>query len=189
MAVDPKFRFNTAQYATENVLFLEVTSDEFFRHHAKRFEPFDLIYLDGLHTFEQTFRDFCASLSCAHTKTIWLIDDTCPGSYAQAQSSLQRCRQLQKISGEKNKSWMGDVFKVVAAIHDFFPQYSFATFPHHGQTVVWNKWRVDFEPKWNSLETISRLEYSDFVELQGSLFKREAYENIFERIRHNFAQS
>ncbi|NET78583.1 DUF563 domain-containing protein [Okeania hirsuta] len=189
VAVDPKFRFNTEEYATENITFLEVTSDEFFRNHAKSFERFDLIYLDGLHTFEQTFRDFCASLSCAHTKTIWLIDDTCPGSYAQAQSSLQRCRQLQKISGEKNNSWMGDVFKVVAAIHDFFPQYSFATFPHHGQTVVWNKWRVDFEPKWNSLETISRLEYSDFVELQGSLFKREAYENIFEIIRHNFAQS
>lgn len=185
VAVDPKFRFNTNQYATEKVLFLEVTSDEFFRNHAKGLQNFDLIYLDGLHTFEQTFRDFCASLSFANSKTIWLIDDTCPGSYAQAQSSLQRCVQIKQFSGENNQNWMGDVFKVVAAIHDFFPQYSFATFPNHGQTVVWKNWRTDFKPIWNCLETISRLDYSDFIDVQDLLFRREAYDEIFERIKHD----
>ncbi|NEP44420.1 MAG: DUF563 domain-containing protein, partial [Okeania sp. SIO2H7] len=183
VAVDPKFKFNTNRYATKNIVFLEITSDEFFRNHAKDFQPFDLIYLDGLHTFEQTFRDFCASLSLAHGKTIWLIDDTCPGSYAQAQTSYQNCARLKELSQEKGTSCMGDVFKVVAAIHDFFPQFSFATFPDRGQTVVWNQWRKDFQPKWNSLETISRLEYLDFVELQETLFKRESYENIFASIK------
>ncbi|NEP71306.1 MAG: class I SAM-dependent methyltransferase [Okeania sp. SIO2G4] len=52
------------------MVFLEVSSDEFFRSYAKEFESFDLIYLDGLHTFEQTFRDFCAFLAVAHSKTI-----------------------------------------------------------------------------------------------------------------------
>ncbi|MGB3514316.1 MAG: glycosyltransferase 61 family protein [Microcoleaceae cyanobacterium] len=188
VAVDPQFRLNKNKYATEKVVFLEVSSDEFFRSYTEKFKPFDLIYLDGLHTFEQIFRDFCASVACGHSKTIWLIDDTCPGSYAQAQASLNRCRQIQKFSGEKDGSWMGDVFKVVAAIHDFFPQYSFATFPHHGQTVVWHQPRTDFEPKWNNLETISRLEYSDFIELQSTLFKRESYENIFTRIRHDLGK-
>jgi len=186
VAVDLKFLFNKEKYATDKVVFLEVSSDEFFSSYAKDFMPFDLIYLDGLHTFEQTFRDFCASISGAHSRTIWLIDDTCPGSYAQAQPSHQLCQKLKKISGEKNKSWMGDVFKVVAAIHDFFPQFSFATFPDHGQTVVWKKWRTDFQPQWNSLEKISRLEYSDLAELQASLFKRESYENIFEKIKRDF---
>ncbi len=189
VAVDPQFRLNKDKYATDKVVFLEISSDEFFRSYAKDFKPFDLIYLDGLHTFEQTFRDFCATQAYAHSKTIWLIDDTCPGSYAQAQSSLNRCRQIQKFSGEKTASWMGDVFKIVAAIHDFFPQYSLATFPHHGQTVVWNHPRKDFQPLWNSLEIISRLEYADFVELQTTLFKTEPYGNIFERIRHDLAES
>ncbi|MDJ0515293.1 MAG: glycosyltransferase 61 family protein [Trichodesmium sp. MO_231.B1] len=188
VAVDPQFRLNKNKYATEKVVFLEVSSDEFFRSYAEQFKPFDLIYLDGLHTFAQIFRDFCATLAYGHSKTIWLIDDTCPGSYAQAQVSLQCCRQIQKFSGEKDGSWMGDVFKIVAAIHDFFPQYSFATFPDHGQTVVWNHPRTDFEPKWNSLETISRLEYSDFIELQSTLFKRESYENIFARIRNDLGK-
>ncbi|NEP78862.1 MAG: class I SAM-dependent methyltransferase, partial [Okeania sp. SIO3B3] len=70
-----------------------------------------------------------------------------------------------------------------AAIHDFFPQFSFATFPDHGQTVIWNQWRKDFQPLWNSLETISRLEYLDFVELQETLFKRESYDRIFASIK------
>lgn len=182
VAVDPKFKFKTKEYATENIVFLEISSDEFFKNYAKGFESFDLIYIDGLHTFEQTFRDFCASVSLAHSQTIWLIDDTCPGSYAQAQSSVQNYAKLRRFSQEKDVSWMGDVFKVVTAIHDFFPQFSFATFPDHGQTVVWNQWRADFEPLWNSLETISRLEYLDFVELQETLFKREPYEKIFEII-------
>nr|MDJ0518099.1 glycosyltransferase 61 family protein [Trichodesmium sp. MO_231.B1] len=183
VAVDPKFGFNTKKYATENIVFLEITSDEFFRNYAKDLSLFDLIYLDGLHTFEQTFRDFCASISLAHGKTIWLIDDTCPGSYAQAQPLHQNCVKLRENSQEKSRNWMGDVFKIVAAIHDFFPQFSFATFPDHGQTVIWNEWRKDFQPKWNSLETISRLEYFDFVELQQTLFKRESYEKIFQSIK------
>ncbi len=188
VAVDPKFQLDKTKYANDKVVFLEVSSDEFFTSYAKQFESFDLIYLDGLHTFEQTFRDFCASIACSHSKTIWLIDDTFPRSYAQAQSSLQDCRRIQKFSGKKEKSWMGDVFKVIAAIHDFFPQYSFATFPDHGQTVVWKKWRTDFQPKWNSLERISRLEYADFVELQSTLFRRDPYENIFQRIRHDLSE-
>ncbi|NEP88203.1 MAG: class I SAM-dependent methyltransferase [Okeania sp. SIO2C2] len=183
VAVDPKFKFNTNKYATENIVFLEITSDEFFRNYTKDLSPFDLIYLDGLHTFEQTFRDFCASLSLAHANTIWLIDDTCPGSYAQAQPLHQNCVKLRENSQEKSKNWMGDVFKVVPAIHDFFPQFSFATFPDHGQTVIWNQWRENFQPLWNSLESISRLDYLDFVEQQETLFKREPYEKIFESIK------
>ncbi|NEP78863.1 MAG: DUF563 domain-containing protein [Okeania sp. SIO3B3] len=183
VAVDPKFKFNTNKYATNNIVFLEVNSDDLFRNNAKGFEPFDLIYLDDVHTFEQTFRDFCASLSLTHAKTIWLINNTCPGSYAQAQPSLQNCAKLRQISQEKPGGWMGDIFKIVAAIHDFFPQFSFATFPDHGQTVIWNQWRKDFQPLWNSLETISSLDYLDFVELQETLFKREPYEKIFESIK------
>ena len=186
VAVDPKVRFNTKKYATDNVVFLEVTSDDFFRNYATKFNRFDLIYLDDVHTFEQTFRDFCASVSLANTNTIWLINNTYPGSYAQAQLSYQHCAKLKQIAQEKGGAWMGDVFKVVAAIHDFFPQFSFATFPDHGQTVIWNQWREDFQPLWNSLETISRLEYLDFVELQETLFKRKPYEQIFASIKSAF---
>ena len=48
--------------------------------------------------------------------------------------------------------------------------------------MMMNQRRADFEPLWNSLEKIGRLENFDFVELQETLFKREPYEKIFERI-------
>ena len=39
-----------------------------------------------------------------------------------------------------------------------------------------------------SLEKISRLEYSDFLELKETLFKRENYFDIFENIEAGFEQ-
>ena len=63
---------------------------------------------------------------------------------------------------------MGDVYKVVFVIHDFFPQYSYASFPNHGQTVIWPETRWNFTPTWNSLEKISRLGYRDFQRYRDS---------------------
>ncbi len=171
VAVDPKFRFNTNDYTDRNTIFHEVTSDEFFAKLASEYDSFDLIYLDGLHTFEQTFRDFCASLRYSHQNTIWLIDDTHPTSLFSADPDPRRARRLQKLVGDDSPNWMGDVYKVVFAIHDFFPQFSYATFPGHGQTVVWTETRKDFAPLWNSLEKISRMKYDDFLEFRDSILK------------------
>ena len=89
VAVDPKFKFNYVAQQSESTKFYEITSDEFFR--AGTAEVFDFIYLDGLHIFEQTFRDFCATLGMAHEKTIWLIDDTVPSDIFAGDRSQQRC--------------------------------------------------------------------------------------------------
>jgi hypothetical protein len=171
IAVDPQFQFDVQNYSNQNTIFHEVTSDFFFSTLASEHGRFDLIYLDGLHTFEQTFRDFCASLSNSHSQTIWLIDDTYPINWLAASpnpSLVRRLRKFRKYLGIKKQGWMGDVFKVVFAIHDFFPQFSYATFPGQGQTVVWLEPRNDFTPTWNSLEKISRLRYWDFLKFRDS---------------------
>jgi hypothetical protein len=185
VAVDPKYLFDTEQYSDENTKYLEMTSDEFFSKFALNYEKFDLIYLDGLHTFEQTFRDFCASLRHSHERTIWLIDDTCPVSFASAIPNLRRSRKLCELTGDNRKAWMGDIYKVIFAIHDFFPQFSYATFPDRGQTVIWNETRKDFTCVWNSLEKISRLDYSDFVEFKKNLMNIKKVPDILEAITHS----
>ena len=182
VGVDPEYQFDTSPFQSDTIQLLEMTSDDFFSRHANNYEPFDLIYLDGLHEFEQTFRDFCASVSCAHEKTIWVIDDTCPRSYAQSHRSQEVCQQIKQQTKEDDELWMGDVYKTVAAIHDFFPQYSFGTFRDHGQTVVWRKWREDFMPRWNSLEAISRLDYADFLALRKDILKPTPYEALFQKV-------
>lgn len=48
-------------------------------------------------------------------------------------------------------------------LHAFFPQFAYATYPGHGQTVVWRERREDFAPAWNSLARIGRLGYLGFL--------------------------
>lgn len=183
VAVDPKFRFKAEEHADKNTIFHEVTSDEFFTKFALDYEKFDLIYLDGLHTFEQTFRDFCVSLRHSHEKTIWLLDDTRPISLLSAIPDLQRFRKLRELTGDERPAWMGDIYKVVFAIHDFFPQFNYATFPNHGQTVVWYETRQDFSPTWNSLEKINRLGYDDFLEFVDPTMKLKEVNEILEAVK------
>lgn len=69
-AVDPKFAFNFHEYESDSVKFFEIESDEFFAKHVTSNFKFDVIYLDGLHKFEQTFRDLLNCLSFVHDKSI-----------------------------------------------------------------------------------------------------------------------
>ncbi len=169
VAVDPHFRFDVDKYTDENTIFHSVTSDEFFAEHAQQHGKFDLIFLDGLHTFEQTFRDFCASLSFAHDKTIWVIDDTLPTGPLSAHPNHTLISAIRVLLRIKDRRWTGDVFKVVFAIRDFFPQFSYATFNRSGQTVVWLEPRQGFAPRWNSLSKIRRLGYRAFLKAKAEL--------------------
>lgn len=187
VAVDPKFRFDFQSYADQQTIFHEVTSDLFFSTLASKHGEFDLIYLDGLHTFEQTLRDFRASLEYSHAHTIWLIDDTCPSSWLASIPNYMLKRVIHRLLLVKDKRWMGDVFKVVFAIHDLFPQFSYATFPGHGQTVVWLETRTDLNPTWNSLEEINRLGYQDFLRFRDSHLSIMDPSKILERVATHLA--
>ncbi|MDY6938048.1 MAG: tetratricopeptide repeat protein [Cyanobacteriota bacterium] len=184
VAVDPKFQFNYSDYKSEKVEFHEITSDDFFKLDTD--DLFDFIYLDGLHIFEQTFRDFCSTLSMAHGKTIWLIDDTVPSDRFAAERSQKECGKLRRAAGHEGSEWMGDVFKIVYAIHDFFPQFSYATFPHHGQTVVWRETRKCFKPHLNSLSAISNLTFQDFLNTKEAIMNFQKPTEIIALLNDRF---
>lgn len=186
VAVDPKFEFDASKRATATDIYHEVTSDVFFSQLAANYQSFDLIYLDGLHTFEQTFRDFCASLRYSHQGTIWLLDDTYPTSLLAAHPNQMLALKLrEKTRITRDRRWMGDVYKVVFAIHDFFPQFNYATFPGHGQTAVWMENRTNFAPTWNSFKKLSRMNYRDFLKYEDSHMKVLDPSLIFERIKQS----
>jgi hypothetical protein len=163
VAVDPEFRFDTKPHADANTVFHRMPSDQYFVNHAG--EIFDLIFIDGLHTFEQTYRDFLSCLELSHRNTLFLIDDTVPSDVYSAWPSQQEAHQRRHEAGQRDDySWHGDVYKVVFAIHDFHPLLSYATIMTGGnpQTLVWRRPRPEFAPRFNSLETISRLDWFHF---------------------------
>jgi Methyltransferase domain len=162
--VDPNFQFDPAPHGSASRRFFKMSSDEFFLNRPEA-DPYDLIFLDGLHTFEQTFRDICASMAMSHPGTVWVIDDTMPSDIFSAITNQREALRLRAAHGKRSNDWHGDVFKAVFALHDFFPTFDYRTVTDDGnpQTVMIRRPRPDFNPKWNSLEAISRLGYQDFL--------------------------
>ena len=75
-----------------------MTSDFFFKSNSK---IFDLIFIDGLHTYKQVKKDIKNSLDCISEKGFILIHDCFPLSYYdQAVPRAQR-------------KWNGDVWKAI----------------------------------------------------------------------------
>lgn len=185
VAVDPRFRFDTkdrGEYLHET--YYSISSDEFFADAIGRRDMYDLIFLDGLHTYPQTLKDFLSSLAVAHNNSIWIIDDTVPNSAVAAEADLQRVRQARNLLGEsKDETWMGDVFKVVAFIDSFLPQFSCFTCEGHAQTFVLQIPRSSTETRFKSLEEIDKLCYVDAVLLKETLLAPQPFEKILEKIR------
>ena len=148
-----------------------MTSDDFFTHFAEPNLKYDLIFLDGLHTFEQTIRDLCSSLSHSHDDTIWLIDDVFPSDVFPAVPAQDDALKYRRLHGTRGTAWHGDVFKLVFAVHESFPNLSYRTVVGDGnpQTILVRRQRPKFEPLFNNLELISRLTYFDLLERQSAL--------------------
>jgi hypothetical protein len=164
VAVDPNFRFDWQKYQTGKVSLHPITSDAFFA--TQKRELFDVIFIDGLHTFAQSFRDFCATMALAHDRTVWLIDDTVPNDIFSMMPDYKQTHRLRELHKVDSMAWHGDVFRTAFAIHDFFPTLDMRTITSFGnpQTIVTKNPRADFAPRWNDLEKIARLEFADFDE-------------------------
>ena len=74
------------------------TSDEFFRENKKKF---DIIFIDGLHIYNQVKKDILNSVSCLKEEGIVLVHDCMPDSLSK--QAVPRYRM----------SWNGDVWKAI----------------------------------------------------------------------------
>lgn len=168
VAVDPQFAFDFSIHQSDLVEFHQLPSDQFFVRQAGN-RTFDVMFIDGLHTFEQTFRDFCNSICHSHNNSVWIIDDVVPCDVYSTLRDYREAFKFRYATGNKVNAWHGDVFKVVFAIHDFFPVFSYVTVNTNGnhQTILWRRPRAEFVPVIDNLETISRLTYFDMKNNPG----------------------
>lgn len=138
-----------------------MTSDDYFAGPGLN-ERFDLIYLDGLHTFEQTLADLHAALERSHERSIILIDDTVPNDVFSAMPDQQKAYEYRaKFGSDQSNAWHGDVYKVVIHIHDFMPELSYMTFISGGnpQTLVWREPRTAVQPLCGDSAQIAGLDF------------------------------
>src|SRR5271154_1554110 len=96
VAVDPNFLCDHSDKvsAGQDVRFFQLTSDEYFRDEAPSLPRIDVIFIDGLHTFEQTLRDLLNSIFFLRRDGVIIIDDVIPSSYYASLPDLALFRRL-----------------------------------------------------------------------------------------------
>lgn len=88
--------------------------------------PFDLIFIDWLHTYEQVKRDFENALKCLTPNGFCVIHDTNP--LEESWTCVPRGNQ---------KVWTGDVYKFACKLNHY-DNIDFCTYPQDfGVTIVW----------------------------------------------------
>ena len=157
IAVDPHFKFK-APASTEAVAYHEVPSDEYFGGLVRDGERFQVIYIDGLHTMEQTLRDLLNAIEYLAEDGVIVIDDVVPSSYSASLPSLDDVEFVRTVMpSETDMSYMGDVYRVVFFVQTFMQSWSYATIAeNHGQLVMWRQKRLTVPDQ--TVEAVSRLD-------------------------------
>ena len=162
---EPRFAINSLPKGTE--VFVG-TSDEFFDSSQQRF---DLVFIDGLHTAEQTYSDLIQAVSRLKPGGMILVDDVRPIDEPSSLPSLAACTEEKARLGIAHHFWYGDVYKVLGAVEMFHPELDFFLVgddPNHVQAIV--------RPRSFSKETryfakantvMENWKYSDFFSPSG----------------------
>lgn len=183
VAVDPHFRFDLAVAKTEKVdcTYHQVTSDEYFGSIISPDERFEVIYIDGLHTSEQTLRDFMNAISFLSPDGVILIDDVRPPTYLASIPDRKTFFKVRESLGSSKATWMGDVFRLVYFLETFAQQFSYRIVAdNHGQAVVWRNRRAQVPQR-----TISEIGVKCFENMimDAATFPMVPFTEILELIR------
>jgi hypothetical protein len=194
VGVDPQPRFR-ATFLTPWIKFHRLTSDAFFE---KNTQFFDIIYLDGLHTAEQTLKDFHNAMKWLSKEGVIVIDDTIPSDMYSAVPNQQEAYRLRREFGNStNTSWHGDVFKVVNVVSSFMGEsLNLATIVSldNPKTIVWRKTndsRIDWEPR-NFFEKLDQMDYettfSHGIPSNFRPIKWNQFERLFDQNQINISE-
>ena len=181
VAVDPAFLFDTraAAVADATATFHPVPSDDYFLRLCPPDERFDVVFLDGLHTFEQTLRDLMNALARTRPDSVIVIDDVLPSGYAASVREIGEFARLHSTVPGTPDAWMGDVYRLVWFIAVFMPMWSYATIAeNHGQLVLWREPRREPAPDPEmTVEAVSRISYADVV-LRPAVFRVTPFADV-----------
>lgn len=136
VGVEPYPRFSLKSLPRNSEVYVG-TSDSFFGSCQSKF---DLVFLDGLHEANQTYRDLVNALRFLAPGGVILLDDVVPLDEASSLPSLRDSELQKRKMGISHPFWYGDVYKVLGAIIEMHPDLNLVLIgdtPEHIQALIW----------------------------------------------------
>jgi hypothetical protein len=142
------------------------TSDEFFLRNS---ECFDCIFIDGLHEYDQVYKDIINSLKFLNEGGIILLHDCLPASVHQ-----QAVPRYKKI-------WNGDVWKAIVNIRTNADYDTITCYIDHGVSIIRKQKNVD---RLNlNIDNFKNLKFKDFYYNYNKYMRLVDYEDIFDYLK------
>ena len=143
-----------------------MTSDVFFENNNK--SKFDIIFLDGIHTYEQTIKDIKNSIKVIEDDGIILIHDCLPKKIWN--------QIVPRIYGH----WNGDVWKAIVEARTYKNIDTSTCIADHGIGVIFkrrNKNLLKFE-----IKNFKNLKFSDYYYKHKEFMNPISHEKLMELI-------
>jgi hypothetical protein len=164
--VDPSPLF-ISDVGNDRLVLVKSPSDHFFSTLASN-QVFDFIFLDGLHTYDQTLRDFRNSLEHVSADSVIVIDDVLPVDEYSASPDMWQSIRIRKRLGLDGMAWHGDVYKVIFDILEKVPHLNVKIVKDkdflNGRAIVWG-FNSSEIPKQLSDATHRDKSFSDYRDL------------------------
>ena len=144
---------------------LRMTSDEFF---IKNDQNFDIIFLDGLHTYEQTIKDIDNGLKFLNTNGVIIIHDCLPKKIWN--------QIVPRLYGH----WNGDVWKAIVHSRTYDHADTYTCIADHGLGVIFKrKNRNKLDIKKTNFKKLKFADYYKNHHQYMNVIKYEDLEKVF----------
>ncbi len=140
---------------------LRMTSDEFF---IKNDQSFDIIFLDGLHTYEQTIKDIDNGLKFLNTNGVIIIHDCLPKKIWN--------QIVPRLYGH----WNGDVWKAIVHSRTYDHADTYTCIADHGLGVIFkreNRNKLDIKQT-----NFKKLKFADYYKNHHQYMNVIKYEDL-----------
>ena len=143
----------------------KMTSDEFF---SSNNDKFDIIFIDGLHQYEQVIRDVKNSLNCLTKNGIILLHDCLPRTL------------WNQIYPRINSDWNGDVWKAIVECRTYENIDTYTCIADRGIGVIVP--RKNMNKLILNKSDFRRLKYKDYYQNHEQYMNLIEHHDIFKTI-------